>query len=207
MANCFHLDDKGIKFKLPPGWRRDGLAHGQAKHESLTIQEIDWNAPNKRPFTRWENPNFHDRVSQWISLVWTPYDKLEEMLEHKLDHVTSAAQSGAPGSSYSDVKTVKVSGNDGVFVNARRLSEQRNRGSVCFYNGLAIESIKAKPKKRDHHKFRSERRRAFAKRLQHARSRTRQIAAMTGTEFRWPRQLFCLTDPGLRRLNHGYLPD
>ena len=67
------LDGKGIKFKLPPDWRHDGMDM-EAKHETYTIQEIDWNT-EQDSLTNREDPNFHDRVSQWVSLVRTPYDQ------------------------------------------------------------------------------------------------------------------------------------
>ena len=137
------LDGKGIKFKLPPGWRHDGMDM-EAKHETFTIQEIDWNAPNKGL-----SPDGKIQILTTVfqnGFLWFGHPMTrEEMLEHKLDHVTSAAQSGAPGLSYSDVKTVKVSGIDGVFSLMRVDSQIKEVGTRLFlqWTGYRVYQGKA----------------------------------------------------------------
>jgi hypothetical protein len=124
------LNVKGIRFKLPPDWRHDGMDM-EAKHETYTIQEIDWNASNKS-LSQAEKIRIFTTVFQ-NGFLWFGHPMTrEEMLEHELDHVTSAAQSGVPGVSYSDVKTVKVSGIDGVFCLMRVVSKNKEVGTLLF---------------------------------------------------------------------------
>jgi hypothetical protein len=137
------LDGKGIKFKLPPGWRHDGMDM-ETKHETLTFQEIDWNAPNQGLLPDGKIRIFTTEFQNGFLWFGHPMTR-EEMLEHKLDHVTSAAQSGAPGSSYSDVKTVKVSGIGGVFSLMRVDSQNKEIGSRLFlqWTGYRVYQGKA----------------------------------------------------------------
>jgi hypothetical protein len=124
------LDGKGIKFKLPPGWRHDGMDM-EAKHETLTMQEIDWNAPNKGLSQGGKIRIFRTVFDNGFLWFGHPMTR-EEMLEHELDRATSAAQSGAPGVSYSDVKAVKVSGIEGVFSLMRVDSRNKEMGTLLF---------------------------------------------------------------------------
>jgi hypothetical protein len=137
------LNGKGIRFKLPPDWRHDGMDM-EAKHETLTMQEIDWNAPNKGLSPVGKIQIFTTVFQNGFLWFGHPLTR-EEMLEHELDHVTSAAQSRAPGVSYSDVKTVKVSGIDGVFCLMRVESKNKEVGTLLFlqWTGYRIYQRKA----------------------------------------------------------------
>lgn len=108
------LTDKGIKFKLPPDWRHDDFDL-ENKNENFTIQEIEWNTPNK------DNPN-----KEMIRILTTTYhtgfvspggtaSSKRNMLEEKFDMVTRSAQRKERDSSYSEVKKIKVGGVEGVF--------------------------------------------------------------------------------------------
>src|SRR5258707_12055391 len=132
------LHGKGIKFKLPPDWRHDGLDM-EAKHETYTIQEIDWNTPNKslsqeekiRIFTTLYHNGF----------LWFGHPRSrEEMLGDKLDRVIRVAQTRAPGASYSEVKTVTIGGVEGVFRLMRSNSQDKELGShlLLLWTGYRV---------------------------------------------------------------------
>jgi hypothetical protein len=135
------LNGKGIRFKLPPDWRHDGMDM-EAKHETLTMREIDWNAPNKALSPGGKIQIFTTVFQNGFLWFGHPLTR-EEMLEHELDHVTSAAQSRAPGVSYSDVKTVKVSGIDGVFCLMRVQSKNKEALLFLKWTGYRIYQDKA----------------------------------------------------------------
>jgi hypothetical protein len=107
------LTGKGIKFKLPQDWRHDGLDM-ESVQETFTNQEIDWNTPNKSlqntDKIRIFMTSYHNGFVSFGHL-----ESREEMLADKLDRVKTFAQAKAPGSSYSEIQIVKVSGVEGVF--------------------------------------------------------------------------------------------
>jgi len=149
------LDGKGIKFKLPSDWRHDGFDM-EAKHETYTIQEIDWNTPNKSLSQEEKIRIFTTVYHNGFLLFGHPMSR-EEMLGDKLDRVIGVAQTQAPGTSYSEAKTVTIGGVEGVFRLMRSPSQNKEIGPRLYllwtgyriYHGKAEEidiSISSAPK-------------------------------------------------------------
>ena len=132
------LTGKGIRFKLPQDWRHDGLDMESVK-EAFTFQEIDWNGPNKT----FPNP---DKIRIFTTVfhhgfLWFGHPmSREEMIENRLDQVTTSARRGDLDYSYSEVKTVKVSGVNGVFRLMRANSKDNDMGSRLSlqWNGFRV---------------------------------------------------------------------
>ena len=121
------LAEKGIVFKLPPDWRHLNFDM-EAKEDTFTIQEIEWNTPHKdldnrdriRVFTR----TFHNGFA-WFG---HPASR-EEMLDNKFDRVTRSAQSKQPDISYSEVRKINLGGVAGVFRVMRNTPRTTNKSS------------------------------------------------------------------------------
>jgi hypothetical protein len=100
------LREKGIKFKLPPDWRHDGLDL-KTGDETGVVEAVDWTAPNK-DLVRILVTTFRKGFNFFGENIATS----EEMLYEKFNSVTRIAKND---SSYSEVKRLKINDVEGVF--------------------------------------------------------------------------------------------
>ena len=142
------LSGKGIKFKLPPDWQREGEDFAD-KNEYFTLEEMGWASPNKELIRIY----ITTAPNGFRSMERTPISK-EQAVEEKFESVTRS-EKGDP--TFSDVKKLKISGVAGVF---RRLhidfkdKEIGERSGIIWtgyriYQGKAQEvdiNISAQPK-------------------------------------------------------------
>jgi hypothetical protein len=101
-----HLEEKGIKFKLPPDWRHDD-SDMKSEKENFTIEALEWNTTTQemiRLFITTHHKGF-------VSLAGKAASS-EERVAEKFQSVTKAAKDD---SSISDVKRFNLSGVEGVF--------------------------------------------------------------------------------------------
>lgn len=121
------LAHQGIVFKLPPDWRHLNFDM-EAKEDTFTIREVEWNTPQKdldnrdriRVFTR----TFHNGFA-WFG---HPASRAE-MLDNKFESVTRSAQSKQPDFSFSEIQKVNLGGVAGVFRIMRHNSRARNKAA------------------------------------------------------------------------------
>ena len=121
------LANQGLVFKLPADWRHLNF-DVQAKEDTFTIQEIEWNTPHKDLDNR-------DRIRIFIrtfhnGFAWFGHPaSREEMLDNKFENVTRSAQSKQPDFSFSEIHKVNLGGVAGVFRIMRHHPRTRNKAA------------------------------------------------------------------------------
>jgi len=142
------LEEKGIKFQLPPDWRHDD-SDLKSEKENFTVEAVEWNTPAQEMIRIFVTTHHKGFVSLSGKAAST-----EERLGEKLQSVTKGAKDD---SSISDVKKFKLSGVEGVFrilnLNLKEEDGGTRRGILWtgyrVYQGKGQEidiSISANPK-------------------------------------------------------------
>jgi hypothetical protein len=146
------LEGKGIKFKLPLGWRHED-SDMESKHEKFAITAVEWNKPNQEMAKTEMIRIFTTTIpTGFLSFAGTTASK-EEMAQEKFD---SLARDKENGSLFTGVKKVTVSGVEGVFRVLHINSQDKDIGvregilwtGYRFYQGNAQEidiTISANP--------------------------------------------------------------
>ena len=146
------LEGKGIKFKLPPGWRHED-PDMENKQEKFTITGMEWNKPNEETAKTEMIRIFTTTIpTGFLSNEGTSASK-EEMAQEKY---TALAHDKENGTLFTDVKKVTINGVEGVFRVLHINSQDKDIGvregilwtAYRFYQGNAQEidiTISANP--------------------------------------------------------------
>jgi hypothetical protein len=143
-----HLEEKGIKFKLPPDWHHDD-SDLKSEKENFIVEALEWNTPTGEMIRLFITTHHKGFVSLTGKAAST-----DERVAEKSQSVTKAAKDD---SSISEVKKLKLSGVEGVFrilnLNFKQEDGGARRGILWtgyrVYQGKGQEidiSISANPK-------------------------------------------------------------